>query len=436
MAIAPQVTTEPIPTADYARLEERIVARDQLGASQALYGLMKQGRPITEITRETVRIHAPYTNVPYHQRLDDGVVKFVNNDHCLLSERVEPAAAHDGPARAGLAADGADHLVHADRSRSLEPAPRQDARSLHPALRAHGGQGAAEAASPLARSGAACHRGPDPRAPEPLADAGAARRGAALPTACSSASCRTRPIRKTVLAHLAFAGLIDVQDRMLHNRSYTTGHKSYRARAAIELGNAIGWDNAHSVLYASVPDIAVGPRWYSTYEMGCNVVQNLLDGKDAELLRQDSPLTPAEEALALVDAITRQREVLGDRGGGGAAATAGRSRAGSRRDPGRGSPGHPRDGRAEQLLDVAARLRVLQHAARGSSTPSSTRTGSSSCSWPRPSSITAPSTSATRPTTGRARSRCRPAWRGSGRASCSIGSRRRPSRCVRTRRWT
>src|SRR5207244_11215691 len=36
---------------------------------------------------EAVRIHAPYTHVPYHQRLDDGLVKFVNNDHCLLSAR-------------------------------------------------------------------------------------------------------------------------------------------------------------------------------------------------------------------------------------------------------------------------------------------------------------------------------------------------------------
>jgi len=53
-----------------------------------LYGLLKQGRPVTEVVRETVRIHAPYTHVPYHQRLDDGVVRFVNNDHCLLSERV------------------------------------------------------------------------------------------------------------------------------------------------------------------------------------------------------------------------------------------------------------------------------------------------------------------------------------------------------------
>ena len=53
---------------------------------------------------------------------------------------------------------------------------------------------------------------------------------------------------------MMFAGLIDVQDRMFWNRSYTTGHKSFRARSTITLGRAIGWDNAHHVLYAGVPD--------------------------------------------------------------------------------------------------------------------------------------------------------------------------------------
>src|SRR5262249_47044442 len=88
MTTMSEATREQVPAADYARLEERVVGRDQLGASQALYALIKQGRPATEILRETVPIHAPHTHVPYHQRLDDGVVKFVNNDHCLLSERV------------------------------------------------------------------------------------------------------------------------------------------------------------------------------------------------------------------------------------------------------------------------------------------------------------------------------------------------------------
>ena len=58
---------------------------------------------------------------------------------------------------------------------------------------------------------------------------------------------------------------------MLHNRSYTTGHKAYRARATVELGQAIGWDQAHDVLYAGVLDIAVGPRWHAAYEMACQV---------------------------------------------------------------------------------------------------------------------------------------------------------------------
>src|SRR5256885_16200715 len=74
-------------TTEYARLEERILARDQVGASQALYTLFRQKRPVTEIVRETVRIHAPYTHGPYHQRLDDGAAKSVNNDHCLPSDR-------------------------------------------------------------------------------------------------------------------------------------------------------------------------------------------------------------------------------------------------------------------------------------------------------------------------------------------------------------
>jgi hypothetical protein len=92
-----------------------------------------------------------------------------------------------------------------------------------------------------------------------------------------------------------FAGLIDVQDRMLFNRSYTTGHKAYRARATVELGNAIGWSEAHAVLYAGVPDIAVGPRWYSTYEMAGNVCQALLDGRDYELRDNQGTLTPREQ---------------------------------------------------------------------------------------------------------------------------------------------
>jgi len=291
---------------DYARLEERILARDQAGASAALYELIKQKRPTAEIVSETVRIHAPYTHVPYHQRLDDGVVKFVNNDHCLLSERVAlPLAAMVRPELAMLPlaqsvwyipsgldpwnqllgkAPGHYTRLYEIKVNQVPPAPEAHWPDQEP-LRLEGPMG--ERLNhwlTLVQRGEVLH---------------AYRVFLGL--------VQDTPHRRQVLAHLAFAGLIDVQDRMLHNRSYTTGHKSFRARATIELGEALGWESAHHVLYAGVPDIAVGPRWYSTYEMGCNVVQNVLDGRDAELLRQDAPLSAAEEAM-LVETITRQRE--------------------------------------------------------------------------------------------------------------------------------
>ena len=132
-----------------------------------------------------------------------------------------------------------------------------------------------------------------------------------------------REHRREVLAHLAFAGLIDVQDRMLYNRSYTTGHKGYRARATIELGEAIGWDDAHDVLYAGALDMAVGPRWHSAYEMACQVSWLALAEDDAKprssmepspsrlvearLLANAAPLS-AEEAERLVRAIVAEPE--------------------------------------------------------------------------------------------------------------------------------
>ena len=132
-----------------------------------------------------------------------------------------------------------------------------------------------------------------------------------------------RAHRKEVLAHLAFAGLIDVQDRMLYNRSYTTGHKGYRARATIELGEAIGWDSAHDVLYAGALDMAVGPRWHSAYEMACQVAWVFLAEDDAKprssmepspaglvesrLLQNSGPLAPAD-AERLTRAILTEPE--------------------------------------------------------------------------------------------------------------------------------
>ena len=310
-------------TALYGKLEERILARDQLGASHVFYDLARAGRPLTEILGEVVRIHAPYTHVPYHQRIDNGFVRFVNNDHCLLS------------ARTSLNLPGylPDALAYLPVAQTIWYVPT----GLDPWNQLLG--------KAPGHYGRRAHK-PDPNVPvappqrhwpdqEPVGLEGPfderlnhwltlVQRGEVLEAYRVFLGLFQEPARRReLLGHFIFAGLIDVQDRMLFNRSYTTGHKAYRARATIELGEAIGWDNAHDVLYAGALDMAVGPRWYSAYEMACQISWTQLAEEDArpKSSMQPSPRELVEERLLrntarlshpearrLIEAIIREPE--------------------------------------------------------------------------------------------------------------------------------
>jgi hypothetical protein len=305
----------------YDKLEDRCLMRDQKGASDAYYELVRAGRPLNEIVAEGVRIHAPYTHVPYHERMDDGYPNFVNNDHCLLSARATINLARMLPA----------HLTMLPMAQTIWYIPtgldiwnqKIDKAPGH-YTRHRGNMGVEEAPpAPMAYW-------PDQ---EPLALNGPLKerlnqwmtlvhRGQVLDAYRVFLGLMRNPAeRREVLAEMCFAGLIDVQDRLLYNRSYTTGHKAYRARSTVELGTALGWDNAHSVIYAGALDIAVGPRWYSTYEVACNVIKTMIEGEtlravpyggvsEAELaiLRNDQPVNQ-EEAAALTTAMLRQGEI-------------------------------------------------------------------------------------------------------------------------------
>jgi hypothetical protein len=263
----------------YARLEERIIMRDQVGASEVYYDLVRAGRPLNEIVAEGVRIHAPYTHVPYHERIDDGYPNFVNNDHCLLSAR----------ATLNLTKMLPSHLAMLPMAQTIWYIPsgldiwnQKINKAPGHYTRMRGNIGKQEA----------------PPAPvvywadqEPLREVAPLRerlntwitlvhRGQVIDAYRTFLGLmEDNTNRKEVLAEMCFAGLMDVQDRILHNRSYTTGHKAYRARSTVEIGNAIGWDNAHHVIYAGALDIAVGPRWYSTYELACNLVKMHIEGE-------------------------------------------------------------------------------------------------------------------------------------------------------------
>ena len=305
----------------YAQLEEGILGRDQLTASGTLHDLLRAGREPTEIISETVRAHAPYTNVPYHQRIDGGMLRFVNNDHCLLSSRTSLNLPRYMP----------EELKHLPLAQTLwyVPTGLDPWNQLLGRMPGHYG-----------RRTYVPQPGVDPPPPERhwqdqeplhlegsfeerlnewlvLVEQGEVVRAYRVFLGLFEESGR----RKELLAQLVFAGLIDVQGRMLYNRSYTTGHKAYRARATVELGEAIGWEQAHHVLYAGVVDLAVGPRWHSEYEMACQVELFRLreelpsssidptpsQGHGAELFANGSALSEPE-AEGLIRALTKMPE--------------------------------------------------------------------------------------------------------------------------------
>jgi hypothetical protein len=76
-------------------------------------------------------------------------------------------------------------------------------------------------------------------------------------------------IRPLLRDQLEFLGLIDIQDTVIGRKARNTGHKALRARAVTDLANYIGWEDSHGVYYMGVPDMAVGPLYYSLYDAAC-----------------------------------------------------------------------------------------------------------------------------------------------------------------------
>src|SRR6266446_7834935 len=295
----------------YQELQDRILARDQAGGSGIYYELLRRGRPLPEIMAEAVRIHAPYTHVPYHQRIDDGFPNFVNNDHCLLSAR----------AAINLQRMLPEQLAGLPLAQTIWYIPSGLDIWNQKILKAPGHYASRGYKMPNTTPPKPVVYWPDQ---EPLRQEGLlnerlnhwltlVERGQVIDAYRTFLGLMEETEhRQAVLAQLVFAGMIDVQDRMLYNRSYTTGHKAYRARSVVEIGNAIVCDNAHNVVYAGVLDLAVGPRWHSVYEMACNVVTLFIEGKEVHAVPQGGTTERERALLANVGSLdeTETEEVI------------------------------------------------------------------------------------------------------------------------------
>jgi hypothetical protein len=102
-------------------------------------------------------------------------------------------------------------------------------------------------------------------------------------------------LRPLVRDQLQFLGLIDLQDTIIGRKARNTGHKALRARAVVELADLVGWDRARGVYYIGVPDMAVGPLYYATYDAACVTAAAELHEAGKHLARDNrTPLSDAE----------------------------------------------------------------------------------------------------------------------------------------------
>jgi hypothetical protein len=119
--------------------------------------------------------------------------------------------------------------------------------------------------------------------------------------------------RAALRDHLLFLGLIDLQDTIIGRKARNTGHKALRARAVADLADFIGWDQAQGVYYMGVPDMAVGPLYYSLYDAACVVLAAEFPADAGKGLVANTGALLAGDVEALIDLVTTgtQDEVWG-----------------------------------------------------------------------------------------------------------------------------
>jgi hypothetical protein len=281
--------------AAFQELTTAILERDQPRTADTFFRMVKkEGRSIPEAVSVVMEAEAPFVQVPNHINVKDGQLVLINNDHTILGMRTSaalmPYLSKENQLLpflqsvwyipAGL--DIWNQLLGKYPGRyatmkgmnvpppdygpvvwNQDQAPLREGNTIDERLQAHmlatmGGE--------VERSyGMFLDLAADPEARDKLRD------------------------------QIMFLGLIDIQDTIAGRKARNTGHKALRARAITGLADYVGWDNAHGVFYTGVPDMAVGPLYYSFYDSVCVILAEAFsDGGKSLREANKTPLTPAE----------------------------------------------------------------------------------------------------------------------------------------------
>ena len=285
-------------------LTAAILERDQPRTTDLFYGMVaRDGHSIAEALSVVAAAEAPFVQVPCHINIKDGAVTLINNDHTILGLRASTALMPYLPEKyrllpllqsvwyipAGL--DIWNQLL------ARYPGRYATMKGIQVPPPDYGPVVWQEDAAPIREAGTLDER---LHAQMVATLNGDARRAYGLFLGLAEDEAARPALRD----QLEFLGLIDLQDTVIGRKARNTGHKALRARAVTDLADYIGWENAHGVYYMGVPDMAIGPLYYSLYDAACVQIAAAFPDDAGKSLKQTNrtPLDP-KQVEAMIDVL-------------------------------------------------------------------------------------------------------------------------------------
>lgn len=276
-------------------LTEAILDRDQARTTDLFFRMVKrEGRSVADALSVVTEAEAPFVQVPSHINVRDGQITLINNDHTILGLRTSSDLMSVVPEEyrllpmlqsvwyipAGL--DIWNQLL------GKYPGRYAMMKGLNVPPPSYGPVVWNEDQEPIVEDGTVEER---LHAHMIATMSGDVKRSYGLFLGLAAdASTRAR-----LRDQLLFLGVIDVQDTIQGRKARNTGHKALRARAVTDLANFIGWEQAHGAYYIGVPDMAIGPLYYSMYDAaGLTLTNTFADAGKSLKQTNETPLTRAE----------------------------------------------------------------------------------------------------------------------------------------------
>jgi hypothetical protein len=276
-------------------LTEAILERDQPRTTDLFFGMVaRDGRSVGEALGVVTAAEAPFVQVPSHINVRDGQITLINNDHTILGLRASTYLMPFLPEKyrllpllqsvwyipAGL--DIWNQLL------GKYPGRYATMKGIAVPPPSYGPVVWNDDHEPIREKGTVEER----LHQQMIATVGGdSRRSYGLFLGLAE----DEAIRPRLSDQLQFLGLIDLQDTVIGRKARNTGHKAIRARSITDLADFIGWERSHGVYYMGVPDMAIGPLYYSLYDAVCvRITSDFPDGGTSLKETNHTPLSPPE----------------------------------------------------------------------------------------------------------------------------------------------